>query len=349
MAKRRATIKDIAKGLNLSYATVSRALSSDPQVSELVLENTRKLVLEKADELNYSTNLLALGFVTGKTRTLGLLTHHASPETFGSQTNHILKTAKQHDYEVIIGLPSGSFAETAENQERDLRRLVDRGIDGLFVAMRGAEGESEAILSALGEQLPVVTLNHSIPNMCAVVRDNTESFYEATEHLIRLGHERIGFVGSEWESNHWGSDKARGYLQAMQKYGLSPQRIAGKTAFIERAYQVGRSLGDQYTALVCRDDYAALGVCRGLRDSGLRVPEDVAVVGNEDISVSAFMTPALTTLATPYKEMAEEAMELMLEQIDGRHEARCVKLKIPLIVRESCGANTPKKQDERKF
>ena len=348
MAKRRATIKDIARELNLSDATVSRALSTNPRVSKLVLENTRKLVLEKAEELNYSPNLLALGFVTGKTRTLGLLTHHASPETFGFQTNHVLRTAKQHDYEVIIGLPSGGFPASVENQARDLRKLVDRGIDGLFVAMRGAEGESQTLLSALGESLPVVTLNYSIPNMCAVVRDMEASFSEATEHLIRLGHERIGFVGSEWESNHWGSDKGMGYLQAMQKHGLSPHRVAGKTAFIEKAYKVGRSLGDRFTALVCRDDYAALGICRGLRDAGLRVPEDVAVVGNGNISVSGFMTPALTTLATPYDEMAEVAMELMMEQIEGRHEKRQVELKIPLIIRESCGAKTRKEQDEHK-
>lgn len=348
MSKRRVTIKDIAKDLGLSYATVSRALSTDPQVSEQVLEKTRKSILKKADELDYSPNLLAHGFVTGKTSTLGLLTHQSSPETFGSQTNHIMKMAKQHDYEIIVGMPGGEFPTTDENQVKDIRKLVNRGIDGLFVTMRGAEGESETVLKTLGELLPVVTLHYAIPNVCAVVRDDVENFCQATEHLIRLGHERIGFLGSKWDANHWGSDKAKGYLQAMEKYGLSPQRIAGKTAFIELAYQVGRSLGKKFTALVCRDDYAAMGVTRGLWDSGLRVPDDIAVVGNGDISVSAYVNPSLTTLATPHKEMAEAAMELMLEQIEGRHEIRQVKLKTPLIVRESCGANTPKKQHERK-
>ncbi len=344
MKKKRATIKDVARELGLSIATISRALSKDKKVSALVTEKTRKRVLQKVDELDYTPNLLALGFVTGKTNTLGLLAFHISYETFGNQALRIMETAKRHDYEIVMGMPEG-FPRTKDAQIKDIKKLLSRGVDGLFIDTRGVIGEELAIkiLHAAEELAPVVTLHTPVPNLSGVVlTDITMSFCEATEHLIRLGHERIGFIGTPWNTNNLGSDKSKGYLLAMQKHGLTPQCIRGKTAFLEPAYQVGKKLGDRFTALVCRSDYTAIGVCHGLRESGLRVPEDVAVVGYGNIEVGAYMAPALTTLSVPYEGIAEAAMELMLEQLEGQETPRQIALETPLVVRESCGANRPK-------
>ena len=344
MKKKRATIKDVARELGLSVATISRALSKDQKVSALVTEETRKRVLQKAAELDYTPNLLALGFVTGKTDTLGLLTFHISQETFGNQTLHILRAAKRHDYEIVVGMPTEEFPRAEDAQIKDIKKLLSRGVDGLLIDTRGVVGESEIkILHAVGELVPVVTFHYPIPALSGIVLNNIMSFCEATEHLIRLGHERIGFIGTNWNTNNLGSDKGKGYLMAMQKHGLTPQRVSGKIAFLEPAYQLGKRLdGGLFTALVCRNDYVATGVCRGLRESGLRVPEDVAVVGYGNIEVGAYMTPALTTLATPYEAIAQAAMELMLEQLEGQETPRQITLETPLIVRESCGANRPK-------
>jgi len=342
MKKKRATIKDVARELGLSIATISRALSKDQKVSALVTEETRKRVLQKVDELDYTPNLLALGFVTGKTNTIGLLTHRISREMFANQTVHILTAAKRHDYEIVVGMPTEQFPRTEDDQIKDIKKLLSRGVDGLLIDARGVVVESEVIMHAVRELVPVVTFHHPIPNLSGVVLNNTTSFCEATEHLIRLGHERIGFIGTDWNTNRLGSDKGKGYLLAMQKHGLTPERIAGKTASLEPAYQLGKKLGDRFTALVCRSDYTALGVCRGLRESGLRVPEDVAVVGYGNIEVGAYMVPPLTTLATPYEAIAQAAVELMLEQLEGQDELRQITLETPLVVRESCGANRPK-------
>ena len=342
MKKKRATIKDVARELGVSIATISRALSKDQKVSALVTEETRKRVLQKAAELNYTPNLLALGFVTGKTNTLGLLTHHISREMSADQTAHIMTAAKRHDYEIVVGMPTDRFPRAEDDQIKDIKKLLSRGIDGLLIDARGVVGESKVIMHAVGELVPVVTFHYPIPNLSGVVLNNTASFCEATEHLIRLGHERIGFIGTNWNTNRLGSDKGKGYLMAMQKHGLTPHHISGKTAFLESAYQLGKKLGDQSTALVCRSDYTAIGVCRGLRESGLRVPEDVAVVGYGNIEVGAYMTPALTTLATPREGIAQAAMELMLEQLEGQETPRQITLETPLIVRESCGVNRPK-------
>ena len=344
MIKKQATIKDIARELQISHSTVSRALSQDRKVSALVKEETRKRVQQVATELDYSPNLMAQGFVTGRTGTLGLLAYQISLEMFGRQTDQILRAADKQKYHILMGMAPNRFQELPlEDQTLQIRQLLSRGIDGLFIHTRGDRGESERILNAVRGRMPVVTFTDLIQNLSGVVLEEITSFCEATEYLIRLGHERIGFIGTDWNKNRVGSAKGKGYLLAMQKHGLTPKRISGKTFPRKPTHRLGKKLGDRFTALVCRNDYEAIIACHGLRAAGFRVPEDVAVVGNGNLELAAYVTPALTTLAIPYEAIAQAAMELMLEQLEGRQdEPRQVTLKSSLIVRESCGANSKK-------
>ena len=344
MIKKQATIKDIARELQISHSTVSRALSADRKVSALVKEETRKRVQQVATELDYSPNLMAQGFVTGRTGTLGLLTYQISLEMFGRQTDQILRAADKQKYHILMGMAPNRFQELPlEDQTLQIRQLLSRGIDGLFIHTRGDRGESERILNAVRGRMPVVIFTDLIKNLSGVVLEEITSFCEATEHLIRLGHERIGFIGTDWNKNFVGSAKGKGYLLAMQKHGLTPKRIPGKTFPKKPTHRLGKKLGDRFTALVCRNDYEAIIACHGLRAAGFRVPEDVAVVGNGNLELAAYVTPALTTLAIPYEAIAQAAMELMLEQLEGRQdEPRQVTLKSSLVVRESCGANGKK-------
>ena len=274
MKNKRATIKDVARALGLSIATVSRALSKERMVSSKVAEETRRRVVLKASELDYRPNLLAQGFVTGKTETLGLLTHRTFLEMHGIQTDQILKAAKRHDYEIVVGMPPDSFSDSSDQQTEDIKKLLSRGIDGLLINTRGMECESEVILNAVRGLVPVVTYHFPISRLSGVVLDDTTGFFQVTEHLIRLGHECIGFIGTHWNTTFVGSDKGRGYFSAMQKYGLSPQHIPLKTGFPEPAYQLGKSMdAGRFSALVCRTDYTAIGVSRGLQDAGLHVPQ----------------------------------------------------------------------------
>ena len=342
MKKKQATIKDIARELKISHSTVSRALSEDRKVSSLVADKTRKRVQQVAADLDYSPNLMAQGFVTGRTGTLGLLTYQIFLETFGRQTDQILRTADKQKYLILMMAPNQLRGLTPEDQTIQIKQLLSRGIDGLLVHTRGDQGESERILDAVRGRVPVVTFTHLIQDLSGVVLEEITSFCEATEHLIRLGHERIGFIGTDWNKNLRGSAKGKGYLLAMEKHGLTPQRIPGKTFPKKPTHRLGTRLGDRFTALVCRNDYEAIIACHGLRAAGLRVPEDVAVVGNGNLELAAYVTPSLTTLATPYEAIAKTAMELMLEQLEGQDMPRQVILKSPLVVRESCGANSRK-------
>ena len=346
MKKKQATIKDIARELKISHSTVSRALSEDQKVSSLVAEKTRKRVQQVADELDYSPNLMAQGFVTGKTGTLGLQSYQISGETYGAQTDHILRAADMNNYQILITLtsPRSRFHTELDNQdqERKIKQLLAWGIDGLFIHTRGDEGESERILDVVRGRVPVVTFPYPTQNLSGVVEDAMANYYEATEHLIRLGHERIGFIGADWNKNRVGSGKAKGYLLAMRRHGLTPKRIPGRTFPKKPTHRTGKRLGDRFTAIVCRDDYVAIGVCRGLREAGFRVPDDVAVIGSGNIEVAEYVTPTLTTLAIPYEAIAQAAMELMLEQLEGEETPRQITVRSPLVVRESCGAKSRK-------
>ena len=343
MKKKQATIKDIARKLKISHSTVSRALSEDRKVSALVAEKTRKRVQKVAAELDYSPNLMAQGFVTGRTATLGLLTYQVFREMFDRQIDRILWEADKQKYHILIGMAPSRLQELPlEDQTLQIRQLLSRGIDGLFIHTQGDRGESERILNAVRGRMPVVTFTHPTQGLSGVVLEEITSFCEATEHLIRLGHKRIGFIGTDWNKDFVGSAKGKGYLLAMQKHGLTPQRILGKTFPKKPTHRLGKRLGDRFTALVCRNDYEAVIACHGLRAAGLRVPEDVAVVGNGNLELAAYVTPALTTLAIPYEAIAQAAMELMLEQLEGQNMSRQVILKSPLVVRESCGAKSKK-------
>ena len=272
--------------------------------------------------------------------TLGLLTYQISRETSGRQTDQILRAAYEEQYQLVISMAAH---RPLDDQTMQIKQLLSRGVDGLLINTWGDAEESERIVNTVRGQVPVVTFHTPTQNLSGVVLDETSGYYEATEHLIRLGHERIGFIGTDWDTNHIGSAEAKGYFLAMRKYDLAPKRIPDKTDFLEPAYQLGKRLGDQFTALVCRNDYTAIGLCRGLWEVGIRVPEDVAVVGSGDIEVASYVPSALTTLAIPYEAIAKAAMELILEQFEGGQEPRQITLKPSLIVRESCGANISKK------
>ena len=337
MKKKRVTIKDIAKTLGVSHSTVSRALSRNK--SHMVSEETRRLVERIAEEFSYRPNLLAKGFATGKTGTLGLLACECYQEQAGVQIESFLKAADERNYRLLVGMSAvWDSASWERDQATQIEQFISRGIDGLLVQTIGDEGEPDRILTAVDGRVPVVTFYYPAPGFPGVVLDFAAGFYRATEHLIALGHKRIGFLGENWEGTGQGSSRGRGYFDAMDEYGLLPESLPVGRQETESGYRLSREVKDRYSALVCCSDYAAIGVYRGLSESGIRVPEDVAVVGCGDSDVSAFVTPALTTQSTPTRGIARAAMDLMLKIIEGQEVMCQIVLASSLIVRESCGS-----------
>lgn len=338
MRDRPATIRDIARELGLCYSTVSRALSADPEASRRVAEETRRRVRHKAEEMRYRPNVLAQGMATGRTGTMGVLTYRNHWEAPWRQVEQILRTVEGRGYQALIALSRRRRSMSSLHEHaRQISQLLSRGIDGLLIEASGWEGEAESIRDAVGDRAPVVTFGHPLQGLSGVAVDESAGFFKATEHLIRLGHRRIGFIGTDWSRSITGSSKGRGYLRAMRTHGLHPRRIPRKSFPAKPSQDLSHELAAEFTALLCRCDPTAMGVCRGLGEAGLRVPEDLAVVGRGNSGTGALLTPALTSLATPFGAVAEAAMELMAEP-QGQRPPRHVVVAPHLVVRESCGA-----------
>lgn len=330
------TIKDIAKRLGISYSTVSRALS--PHAAHLVKDQTRSIVQQTAHEMDYSPNLMARTLLKGGEGVLGLLTYHLSLESYGRQIHHFLRMAGEQGYQILIAATVDQISRSPEDdQVKQIRQLESRGVDGLLINTRGDEGESARIVKAVKGRFPVETYCYPAGDMNGVAVDHASGFFEMTEHLIGLGHERICFLGEDWVRTNGPSAMGKGYFAAMRKHGLTPRRAAIKSIGSYSGYRLGKELGSRFTALVCCSDNTALGVCRGLSDSGTSVPGDVAVTGFGDMALSAYTTPALTTLSIPYEEIAQLAMRDILRQLRGETTPCRHTLKPRLIVRESCG------------
>ena len=338
MTTRQVTIKDIAKRLGISHSTVSRALS--PSASYLVNDVTKRLVRQTADEMEYTPNLMAKGFVTGKTWTLGLVTFRIALENYGRRIEDVLRTAANEDYHVLMGMSVARVVGTLrEDQGLQIKGLISRGIDGLLIDTRGDPDESKRIHDIVRNRLPVVTFLHPTEQTSGVVLDLAADFYAATAHLIALGHRRIGFIGMKLDENRPKTYKAKGYISAMRDHDLPHEIVVAGGPQGAGGYKQGRILKDRFTAIVCRNDYTAIGLCRGLRDSGLRIPDDVAVVGRGDLQISRYLSPSLTTLSDPSEQISRSVLDLMLRQLEGESSVQQIKLRSRLIVRESCGGN----------
>ena len=343
--RKRVTIMDIAGRLGISYSTVSRALSDNPKVS--VHPATRERVLKAASKLGYYPNLMARAMSTRKTGVLGLITVDSEADPIlASYVKNIIVEAHRHGYQIMVEIAVFPDSEDPlDDQQVQIRQMISRGVDGLLVQVRGTRDEARGVSDAVEGTVPVVAFSRSLEGFSSVVLDRTAGTYEATEHLIRLGHRRIGFVG------RWNRDemlvtstsvvKWSGYLHALQAHGLAPERIEADGPTLEAGYRMGLRLGrtsNRPTAFVCWGDMPAIGMCRGLREAGVRVPEEVGVVGFDGLEVGAYCAPPLTTVAHSLTEICREAVGLLIGQLSGEAEVKSVMVRPRLIVRESCGA-----------
>lgn len=358
MRNRPVTIKDIARRLGISYSTVSRALSS--RMSHLVKEQTRLLVRRTAAEMDYSPNLMAQAFVQGTEGVLGLVTHRIGQEFTGRQINHLVRAAAREGYQVLVAAVSSRTASSGKiesvqrsgpanrsgpadrsaqaEQAEQFMHLKARDVDGILVQALGDASESARIVHAAGGKLPVAAIGYAVDDVSSVLLNPAPGMRAVTEHLIGLGHERICFLGEDPIGSDGPRSYVTGYRSAMRRHGLTPRIVPVETESARSGYHLGRALRGRYTALVCCSDYTALGVCRGLIESGVRVPDDMAVTGFGNCEVSAYVRPSLTTLSIPFEDMAARMIQGILRQIRGHPAPRRSVFKPRLTVRASCGA-----------
>jgi len=330
------TIHEVARQAGVSPATVSRVFNHSPHVSaEATLRG-----LKTAQRLRYRPTRGARSLKTRRTQVLGLVISNLSNVFFGEIVSAIHATVEPQGYSCMVMNTDENLAK--ERAAIDV--LLAHRVDGLIVAAAG--GESSHLQELVRDGVPLVLLDRRVPGVPAdaVVVDNEAGAYRAVHHLIALGHRRIGLIVG-LQKLATGQERYAGYLRALQEAGIEPDPalIHRGEPFREVGYAEARALltlPDPPTAIFTANNFVTTGCLVALRQAGVRIPEEMAIVGFDDMDWSTIVQPALTVVAQPTERIGTVAAQLLLERLEsgGREPPRVVTLPTRLIVRASCGA-----------
>ena len=326
------TILDVARLAGVSTATVSRVIN----VPDSVREQTREKVRLAMTKCNYKYNALARGFVTKKSNTIGLIIPTINNPVFADSTLGVQEYADQKNIKVILGNSYYKYSQ----EENLVKVLRESQVDGLIITTTNLKGE--VLKSLVDEKFPFVLLFSTIKSgpISAVGIDNYRGGYLATEHLVSLGHKRIGMVAGKFTMTDRSFHRWHGYKKCLRDNGIAYD----KELLVQTDYSLsgGRdsikkllNVPSPPTAVFCSNDYIALGAIKGARETGLTLPDDLSIVGFDDVQTASYMVPALTTIRQPAYEMGQRAAQLLLEMIEKKTKPVQDMMESTLIVRES--------------
>ncbi|MDX6516251.1 MAG: hypothetical protein QOH73_1917 [Gaiellaceae bacterium] len=314
MSAKRPTIRDVAAIAGVSHQTVSRVIHGDASVRP----RTRSLVLKTIEDLNYVPSPSARGLVPNRTHCIGMVTTDVSDHSFAAAVAGAEKEARRLGYYLMIA----SVEETAEEDGGQyLRLLVERRIEGLILAR--AHGASEQLTQAEDSKIPIVIIGPQVSGHMAVDVDNATAAREAVGHLLSHGHRSIAMITGpvDWPAVQ---NRMRGYEAACAEWGVEPRPDLVEHA-LDWSPMSGQaaaarllSRDQSFSAVFVHSDLLALGVVRELNAHGLKVPDDISVVGFDDIEVAAFASPPLTTVRQPMEAVGALAASLVIGQLSDR-------------------------------
>lgn len=341
MAARRVTITDVAKAANVHASTVSRVLNGRAELS--LLPATRERVIAAATRLGYRPSALARGLRLRRTFTLGMLVPDITNPVFPPIIKGVEGAAHARGYHLILCNTDDSF----EREASYLRVLREWRVDGILIA---SSSTADATIAELRrDKTPFVLLNSAsrASDDLAVVPDNRQGVSAALDHLIQLGHRRIGLIAAP-QTTVTGQERLLAARATLRRHHLAHEDalVAVADSFSEASgYRAARRLlldAEPPTAIFGANDLIALGAIRLAREIGLAVPRDLSVVGFNDIPLSELFDPPLTTVRVPQEDMGVLAAALLIDQLEGRHiERRQVVLETQLMVRGSTSTPVP--------
>lgn len=328
-----ATISDVAREAKVSVATISRVLNNHPRVSP----DTRKRVLEAIERLQYEPNVLARNFRRSESRVILVLCPNFTNPYYGNIVTGIADTARKHGYSAMFCTTQGD-----RDRERDfLDMLRTKRADGAILL---ATENSQKFLVHLAGQYPIIQCSEYFPDagISHVAIDNYKAALHAVRYLTGLGHRQIGLVTSN-DAYLSMSHRYQGYRAELERAG-----IAFNPAWVQytgegyhfsngvKAIQTLLALPNRPTAVFCVSDILALGALRGALDLGYRVPEDLAVIGFDDVEYATMFKPHITTIRMPCYDLGATSMELLWGLMNGAAgPTRDRLLDFELVIRDS--------------
>jgi len=313
------TIKDIAKALGVSTSTVSRALRDSYEISP----ETKQMVLECAEKLNYRPNPIALSLKERKTRSIGVIVCEIANSFFSQVINGIESVAYDRGYNVIISQTNESY----DREVMDLQNLSSRAIDGLLISVSTETSDFSHIKELHDRGLPIVFFDRITSDIKthSVVVDNFKGAYEATEYLIQHGYKKIAAIGNS-EFLSITSERMAGYREALSANGLKVDDKYIKYCFyggmifseIEDIINQLLVMKEKPDAIITLSDKLTMGCLTTFKRRGLKVPQDMGLIGFSNSDVAELTNPALTVVRQPAYEMGKAATELMLQLIESK-------------------------------
>ncbi len=325
------TIYDIAKEAGVAKSTVANALTGKGKVSE----TTRQRVLQCAREMGYRPNVLARNLSQHKTLTIALILPNIANPFYPEIIEAVENIVREHEYQTLFCNTHGDFALGRQQMER----LMSRWVDGYIIM--GSSMDIADITRYFQQRVPIVLCDWQENESPVGITQVSVDFYHAgqlaAEHLLALGHRHIAVIVDEPQQTL----RLAGFRSVLKTSGvpLPPELIQRGDSTLESGYAAAQNLLarlEHPTAIFATTDWMALGAMEVILDEGLRVPQDISIIGLDDIVVSAHLRPPLTTIAVPKSQLAKEATELLFGQINGNKDMAVLRLVEPyLVLRQS--------------
>lgn len=336
MDNNKVTIHDIARTLNIDSSTVSRALNDSPRVAQ----KTKQKILAKANELGYQRNLMAANLRKNKSNTIGVIVPRISRHFFSSVIAGIEEKAYEAGYSVIIC----QSLEQLERERKITETLLANRVDGVLISVSMETNNNDHLLRLKdnGTQFLFFDRHCDIAGINSVLIDDFQGGFDATEHLISKGCQNIAHFSGPHELKIY-QNRLKGYKSALEKHQIRyrPELVLHSRLMERDGMESAKklcSLPVKIDGIFAANDVSAIGAMKHLKNIGVRIPEDVAIVGFSNEPISAVIEPSLTTIDQPGLQIGKRATEILLDQIKNGNSSLASKttiLKSTLIERDS--------------
>lgn len=326
------TIKDIAEMCGVSVTTVSLVLNNKKVRTSA---QTKQKILEIAAKYNYTPNSFAVGLATRRTNTIALLVPDISNGFFSQIAKHLESNFGKHGYNLVLCNTDDYAAE----QEKYLQLMLNRGIDALVICVANDRSETMGILDDFAaDNVPVIAFDRFFDNLkCPlVVTDNKSGARDIVEYLISLGHRRIACISGS--NSQLYSERLDGYMQALSENGIDYDKNLVRNG--DYRYESGYNLTKELlcakpTAIFACNDMMAYGAYKAIEENGMSIPEDISIVGFDDLMFSSLLSVPLTTVRQDVAGMCEKICSLTLDAIHGKPVSGVHMLPATIMRRES--------------